>query len=123
MKIYDCFTFYNELDLLEIRLRELYNTVDHFVIVESNQTFTNRPKQLIFKQHQDRFQEWADKIIHVQHTSPAHNNPWLNETAQRNAILLGLASASDEDLVIVSDDDEVLRASSVKQMHQMNCNF
>ena len=44
IKIYDCFTFYNEFDLLELRLTELYNYVDYFVIVEADTTFTNRPK-------------------------------------------------------------------------------
>jgi len=37
-KIYDCFSFFNELDLLEIRLQELYDHVDYFVISEANKT-------------------------------------------------------------------------------------
>jgi hypothetical protein len=43
-KIYDCFTFFNENELLELRLMTLYNTVDYFVIVEAGQTFTGKPK-------------------------------------------------------------------------------
>ena len=42
MKIYDCFTFYNELDLLELRLRETYDHVDVFVIAEATRTFQGR---------------------------------------------------------------------------------
>ncbi len=43
-KIYDCFTFYNELDLLELRLQELYDHVNYFVLVEGNRTFQNNSK-------------------------------------------------------------------------------
>ena len=35
-KIYDCFNFYNEMDLLELRFNELYDVVDHFVLVEKD---------------------------------------------------------------------------------------
>jgi beta-1,4-mannosyl-glycoprotein beta-1,4-N-acetylglucosaminyltransferase len=42
-RIFDCFTFFNELDLLEIRLHELAPVVDRFVIAESPVTFTGRP--------------------------------------------------------------------------------
>lgn len=49
MKIYDCSIFRNELDLLEIRLKELYNHVDHFVIVEATHTFQGEPKELVLK--------------------------------------------------------------------------
>ena len=47
MKIYDCFTFYNEFDLLELRLRETSDLVDYFVVVEANTTFQNQPKELL----------------------------------------------------------------------------
>ena len=46
MKVYDCFTFFNELDLLEIRLNELDNVVDYFVLVESKRSFQNKPKEI-----------------------------------------------------------------------------
>ena len=48
-KVYDCFTFFNELDLLEVRLAELYNVVDHFVIVESPISFTGKTNHYITK--------------------------------------------------------------------------
>ena len=47
MKIYDCFQFFNELDLLEIRLELLYDYVDYFVISETDKTHSNQPKELI----------------------------------------------------------------------------
>jgi len=111
-KIYDCFTFYNEHELLELRLRELYAHVDHFVIVESNQTFTNRAKPWNFDP--DRFAQYADKIIYVQVTDmPNSSNAWDNEHFQRDAILRGLADAAADDIIMVSDVDEIPRAAAV----------
>jgi hypothetical protein len=116
MQIYDCFTFYNEFDLLEIRLAELYNTVDHFVLVEANQTFTNRPKPYLFEENQARYSQYLDKIIHVKVEMPSSNDPWVNETHQRNAIMEGVKDAQPDDIIIISDCDEVLRASAINQM-------
>ena len=49
MKVYDMFSFYNEFEILEIRLKELWDTVDYFVLVESNTTFTGLPKEYFFE--------------------------------------------------------------------------
>ena len=65
MKIYDCFTFLNELDLLEIRLNELNDVVDYFVLVESKKTWQNNTKSCIFLDNQDRFKQFLHKIIRV----------------------------------------------------------
>ena len=117
MKIFDCFTFYNELDLLEIRLEELYDTVDYFVIVEANQTFTNRAKPFLFEENKHRYSKWVDKIIHVRvEDMPGETDPWVNEVHQRNAIQRGLATANPQDIIIVSDCDEVLRSAAVEFM-------
>lgn len=63
-KVYDVFTFFNELDLLEIRLNILNPYVDYFVIVESTQTFSGLPKKLFFEEHRDRFKQFSHKILH-----------------------------------------------------------
>ena len=63
MKIYDCFTFYNEFELLELRLRETSDLVDHFVIVEANTTFQNQPKELLLKQNWARFNDKEKEMI------------------------------------------------------------
>jgi hypothetical protein len=119
MKIYDCFIFYNEFDLLELRLTELYNHVDHFVIVESNQTFTNKPKPWNFDK--ERFAKFMDKIIYVQVTDmPNSSNAWDNEHHQRNAIVRGLTDAKDDDIIIVSDVDEILRPEAIEQMRNLD---
>ena len=116
MKIFDCFIFNNEFDLLELRLRELYNHVDYFVLVESNLSFTCRQKPYWYENNQQRFSQWSDKIRHVKHVSSAHKNPWLNEHDQRNAITQGLVDAESEDIVLISDADEILRSSVLQKV-------
>ena len=63
--IYDCFPFFNELDLLEIRLNELSGVVDRFVLSEAELTHNGDRKPLYFNEHKDRFAKFADKIIHI----------------------------------------------------------
>ena len=134
MRVYDTFIFYNELDLLEIRLRELYDHVDVFVLCESNLTLTNHPKPYIFEENEKRFRPWMDKIRHVKYTSLADNNYWNNADLQRDAIIKGLDDADDRDIVIYSDVDEIPRPSSVDYIrtqdqitifgfHMPLCNF
>ena len=66
MKVYDCFTFFNEIDLLEIRLNELNDVVDYFVIVEGTQTFQNKPKPSYYLENKKRFKDFESKIIRVE---------------------------------------------------------
>jgi len=108
-KIYDGFTFFNELDLLELRLEELYNHVDYFVIVESDHTFTNIPKPYYFKENASRFAKFADKIRYIKIKSLGDSDPWTNEEHQRNQIMQGCHDATDDDIVMVSDVDEIPR--------------
>lgn len=117
MKIYDCFTFYNELDLLELRFAELYDHVDHFVLVEANRTFQNNPKPFYFGENQYRFSKYMDKVIHVQvEDMPTDTDAWGREAHQRNSIARGIVDADAEDIVIVSDLDEIIRPSTLDAM-------
>ena len=63
-KIYDCFNFFNELDILEIRLNVLYEHVDYFVIVESSITHSGEEKPFYFEENKERYSKFLDKIIH-----------------------------------------------------------
>lgn len=63
--VYDCFTFFNEYELLELRLKTLYNVVDYFVIVESNKTHHNVPKPYNFAENITRYEDYWEKIIYV----------------------------------------------------------
>ncbi|MBT7545415.1 MAG: hypothetical protein HN612_08765 [Kordiimonadaceae bacterium] len=64
MKVFDCFIFFNELDLLELRLNVLDECVDYFVIVESAITFQGEDKEYFFEKNRSRFEKFADKIIY-----------------------------------------------------------
>jgi len=119
MKIYDCFTFYHELDLLELRLTELYDVVDHFVLVEGRTTYTSRWKPYYFDEHRARFAKWMDKIIHIKvDDMPGHADAWVNDRFQRDQIYRGIVDADPTDLIMVSDLDEIIRPAAVEQMRR-----
>ena len=110
MKVYDCFTFYNEFELLELRLKSLWDVVDYFVIVEADKTHTNKPKPFYFWERQDDFKEFFPKIRHlpVEMNVPFKGTgDWSIENAQRNAIMYGLEDAAPDDLIFISDLDEI----------------
>src|SRR5947208_2297917 len=109
--IYDCFTFFNELDLLEIRLNVLTEIVDRFVLVEAHQTHQGEHKPLYFAENRARFHRYNDKIIHVvvDGFPPDAVSPWDRENHQRNCIARGLAGARLGDTVLISDADEIPR--------------
>lgn len=66
-KIYDCIPFFNELDLLELRLEILYKHVDKFIISECDFTFSGEPKIFYLEENKERFSKYWDKIIHLKH--------------------------------------------------------
>ena len=120
-KVYDCFMFYNEFDILEVRLSELYDHVDHFVITEANTTHADNPKPYYFLENIDRFKPFLDKIIHIkvedmpgiQPGQPDKSDCFFNDKHQRNCILRGLTDANDDDVIIVSDCDEIPRGTVI----------
>jgi beta-1,4-mannosyl-glycoprotein beta-1,4-N-acetylglucosaminyltransferase len=115
--IYDCFTFFNELELLELRLNELAGVVDKFVLVEATQTHTNKPKPLYYQENRARFSAFHDRIIHVVVDDlPKSDDAWVPENFQRNCIARGLTNCRPDDFVLVSDLDEIPRAAVVKEM-------
>lgn len=118
MKIYDCFTFYNEFDLLDLRIAEMYDHVDYMVLVEANHTFQNVPKHFNFKNRMKEYEHY-DKLIYIGiEDMPLSPDPWENERYQRDSILLGIEDASDDDLILISDIDEILRPSTLTRLRQ-----
>lgn len=123
--IYDCFTFYNELEILKIRLNELNELVDKFVIVESNKTFQGQDKPLFFLENRHLFAQYESKIIHkicempetaaLQISSQSKTPAWAREHYQRNFIATALGDVRDDDLVIISDVDEIISAAALRQ--------
>lgn len=116
MKVYDCFQFFNELDLLEIRLNILNNYVDYFVLAESTVTFSGIAKPLYYQDNKDRFKKFNDKIIHVVIEDTPNCNPFERDVFQKNAIIRGLRNCSDEDIIVTSDLDEIPDPEILEQL-------
>lgn len=111
--ILDCFTFFNELDLLEIRLHELSPVVDGFVLIESPTTHAGNAKPLYFEQNRERFREFLPKIRHLV-PKLAAGDAAGREREQRAAMLTALADCGDDDLLIFSDADEIVSAAALR---------
>lgn len=109
--IYDCFLYYDEDMLLDLRLHTLSEVVDKFVIVESTHTFTGKPKRLNF--NIEKFKRFEDKIIYVMFDQPPHLDAWQNEADTRNSIMAGLVDAEQDDLILVSDVDEIFNPAII----------
>ena len=106
MKIYDCFSYWDEDLLLDLRLNILDEYVDYFVIVEGNKTWQNNSKKLRFDIN--KFSKFKNKIIYVPvEEMPKGDNPYLRENFQRNCIIRGLQNSFKDDLIIISDLDEI----------------
>ena len=126
MKIFDCFMYCDEKMLLDIRLNTLDPYVDKFVIVESNFYHNGKDKNFMFDIND--YQNYKEKIIYIKVSDRPleiknynHNdiesvdifNSLLLDNFQRNKILLGLANANQEDIIIISDIDEIPNLANV----------
>jgi len=136
-KIIDTVLFFNELDLLELRLEEYYEQVDKFVIVESTKTFTGVKKELFFSNNIDRFKKWFDKI-HICVVDDMPNNlsqeeitklvkvpdlrtmNWVRENHQRLSIgkALKTLDLNFDDIIIVSDVDEFPNLDNIDELNR-----
>jgi len=144
MKIFDTFMFFNELDLLEIRLKFLYPNVDFFIISECNETFSGRKKDFLFEKNKKRFEKFSDKIIYQKldnvpksfdkFSKPFYSNfkksyvhkhngvpliklskSFQNEVYQRDSIIEPLLKlAQANDIIIMSDLDEIPNPDTLK---------
>lgn len=111
--IYDCFIFHNEFRVLDIRLNELYDVVDKFVIVEADKTFTNIPKPYYLSENMSRYSPFSDKMEIIK-VSIVGNTTWEREADQRNA--LNNYPFAEGSTIMLSDADEIPRASSVREV-------
>ncbi len=124
MKIFDCFQFFDENMMLDLRLNILNDSVDKFVIVENTYMHSGLKKKPVFDIK--NFSKFKDKIIYIlvdklpeglYDTTIIKNikdkgnrtidNTLMIEHAQRNSIARGLTNANENDLIIVSDVDEI----------------
>lgn len=139
--IYDCFIFFNEIELLEIRLNELDSVVDKFVIVEATKTHSGVSRELCFNENDERIKPFLNKIIYVPidfpedldinyiknyiHLEHVKLNPdaWLREIYQRNSILKGLKEANPNDIIMISDVDEIPDKKKIYKIKDENKNY
>ncbi len=106
--VYDCIPFFNELDILKLRLHILDPIVDRFVIEEATVTFSGEPKELCFEKNKAMFLDFLPKIQYiVVDDSPKDVSTHVRDKFQKNALIKGLAEAGSEDVIILSDVDEI----------------
>jgi len=127
MKIFDCFMYFDEEVVLDLRLNTLNEFVDYFVIVES--IFTHRGDKRELRFDHKKFEKYKDKIIYLVYEEQPEGlvkikdqnsdhggyiiNALLRENGQRNFISKGLSLADDEDFVLISDVDEIPNLKSI----------
>jgi len=119
--VIDCFPFFNELDLLEVRLHELAPVVDVFVLSEATLTFTGKPKPLYYHDNRSRFRSFSDRIHHVivsDYTGMKLDDTRSMDREQKQRGLDWMVERFKpglQDLVIMADVDEIPRASTITQ--------
>ena len=137
MKIFDCFMYFDEEVVLDLRLNILNNYVDYFVIVES--CFNHNGEKRDLKFNHKKFEKFKKKIVYLVYDEHPKNiekvknedneeeksrkyifNAAYRENGQRNFILKGLKNAQNDDLILVSDVDEIpnLKDLDLKKVSQ-----
>lgn len=115
--IVDAFPFFNELDLLEIRLHEIGDLVDIFLVGEATTTFSGNPKPLYLSENLHRLEAYKDKIVihRIDETPPG--TPFEAEWFQRNSLKESLESlATGDDVLIFGDVDEIPRREALEHL-------
>ena len=122
MAIYDCFQYFNEDHMVDLRMNILDPYVDFFVISESTKTHQGQNKKINFDiknfpQFKDKIKflvaDYDKKINFENHTGGES----IIEQHQRNYLINGLKDASPEDLIILSDSDEIPDLSKIKNIN------
>lgn len=114
MRVIDCFPYFNERELLELRIHLLYDKVDKFIICDANRTHRGTPKPFTCKNTLQELGLLTDKIQVVEVNLPSYEkepNPWVRERAQRNA---AAEFIQEGDVCIVSDCDEIISPNYVE---------
>ena len=114
-RVFDCVMFSNEIDMLALRLTELNDVVDYFVVVEGTKTFRNKKRDTVFEEYSKKIPEKILKKIRYIKVDDAPNssNPWLIEYHQRRQIMQGLNDLNENDYVWISDVDEIPNKNKV----------
>lgn len=118
---FDCFMFFNELDLLEIRLSILDPYVDCFILGESRQTFSGKEKPLSYQENKERFAKWNHKIIHLIVPDKVTENAFDRAGFQKEYLKEGLleSAAKTDDVVYFGDLDEIWKPSPSDKIYNL----
>ena len=121
MKIYDCIMYFNEDLILDIRLNVLDQYVDKFVIVEGTRDHSGKEKKLNFDIN--NFKKFENKIIYhvvedIPQTVKNYKKGWspnfFRENFHRNEISKPIEKCDPNDLILISDADEIPNFESIK---------
>ncbi|KAI4375348.1 hypothetical protein MLD38_013230 [Melastoma candidum] len=116
-RVFDAVLFSNEVDILTIRWKELYPYITQFVLLESNSTFSGIRKKLVFAENREKFKFIEQRLTYgvIGGRFKKGENPFVEEAYQRVALdqLLKIAGIEDDDLLIMSDVDEIPSAHSI----------
>ncbi len=122
MRIFDCFPFFNELDVLEIRLHEMAPLVDKFIILEAGETYGGHPKPFNLENNWDRFAQFHSKMYYrkIKELQPKcvdRTSGRLRESYQRDQMypILTHLGVDPNDIIIFSDCDEIPRMTAVHE--------
>ena len=115
IKLIDCFPYFNEKEILELRIKLLYDYVDKFVITEANQTHSGLPKEYTCHEVLKSIDDPLNKIELVQIDFSEKNNfdHWKRERVQRDAVLQILHTFDDDCLFYFGDCDEILNPNHI----------
>ena len=121
MAIYDCFQYFNEDHMVDLRINIMNEYVDYFVISESTKTHQGEEKKLNFKI--ENFKKYKNKIIYLVADFKDNKDFFTHkggesiiEQHQRNNLVNGLDKADDNDLIILSDSDEIPDLKKINQI-------
>lgn len=127
--IYDVFMYNGETDILEIRLNTLKNFADQFILIESPLTFSGRTKAPYFPIQRERFRDFNIKYFEIDESDSklwdmARGSPnthgaehWKREFVQKESIKKALVDLKDEDIVFISDCDEIWNPEVLKEFN------
>ncbi len=115
--VYDSFQFFNELDILKLRMNVLKDVVDYFVISESTVTFSGDPKPLYYNENKEMFKEFEHKIIHnIVDDTPMDCDAFMRDHHQKCAVARGLKDCKPDDIIIFSDVDEIPNPDTLREL-------
>ena len=112
----DCFTYFNEKELLELRIETLKDTVDLFLIADADRTHKGEPKAFSALEtiKELGLPEEKIQVIHIELPSPEEApDPWIRERAQRDALAVAMRMIEGDHIFFVSDCDEIARPSTL----------